>query len=180
MAQIKRLHPEIPAFDEALELLHGRVALEVEIKNASHEPGYQPSGTTIARDVVTALRRHAFTDAFVSSFDPKCLRSVQEFDRGISTGLLMDRSSDLDQALDTIAGSHALLLPEARALERAGKTFIDRAHDRGIRLCTWTVDDGTSIRRLFDLGVDAVETNDPALGVVVRDRIRASDRHQRS
>jgi glycerophosphoryl diester phosphodiesterase len=33
------------------------------------------------------------------------------------------------------------------------------------------VDDPDALERLFELGVDAVETNDPALGVRVRDSL---------
>lgn len=176
LAQIKALEPEIPTLDEALELLRGRVALEVEIKNVPGEPGFEPAGKTIARDVVSALRRHAFTDAFVASFDAESLKSVRELDSGRDTGLLVDPSANLDEVLESVADSHSILLPEARALETAGRSFIDRVHERGIRLCAWIVDDAASIGRLFELGVDAVETNDPALGVVVRDRVRSPRR----
>ena len=37
--------------------------------------------------------------------------------------------------------------------------------NRGVRICTWEVDDPVAIARLFELGADAVETNDPAVGV---------------
>jgi glycerophosphoryl diester phosphodiesterase len=173
LAEIKRLQPEIPTLDEVLEQLHGRVALEVEIKNAPAEAGYEPAGATVARDVVAALRRHAFADAFVASFDAECLRSVEELDPATATGLLVEPVHDLGRALEIAAGRHAFLLPEATALERAGRTFIDAAHDRGVRVCTWTGDDAPTIERLFELGADAVETNDPALGVRVRDSLYA-------
>jgi len=155
-------------------VLRGRVALEVEIKNDPQEPGYELSGTTIAADVVAALRRHSFTDAFVAAFDVECLRSVKELDRGVATGLLLDPPGDLEHALEKAAAGHAFLLPEASALEVAGRAFIDRAHERDVRICTWTADNPAAIERLFELGVDAVETNDPAVGVTVRDRIRQS------
>ncbi len=173
LAQITCLQPEIPILDEVLEQLRGRVALEVEIKNVPEEAGYEPSGARIAGDVVAALRRHAFTDAFVASFDAECLRSVKEIDQEVRTGLLVDPAGDLGHALETAgADGHALLLPEATALEAAGKALIERAHERNVHICTWTVDDAEAIERLFKLGADAVETNDPALGVMVRNRIR--------
>jgi glycerophosphoryl diester phosphodiesterase len=42
-----------------------------------------------------------------------------------------------------------------------------------VDICTWEVDDPAAIERLFELGADAVETNDPAVGVAVRDRVRS-------
>lgn len=162
-------HSQLPTLDEALELLRGRVALEVEIKNVPGEPGYEPSGSLIARDVVEHLRRLAFADAFVASFDAACLRSVNELDAELATGLLVEPTMKLESALELAAGRHEYLLPDATALEGAGSDFVERAHERGMRICTWTVDDPAAMTRLFELGADAVETNDPALGVLVRD-----------
>lgn len=167
--ELRAMQPNIPTLDDVLDLLRGRAALEVEIKNVPGESGYEPSGATIARDVVATLRRHAFAEAFVSSFDEECLRSVKEVDGGIATGLQVD--ADLEPALDIVAGRHAFLLPEVGALERAGRPFIDRAHERDVRICAWTVDDAAGFQRVFELGADAVETNDPALGVRVRDSL---------
>jgi glycerophosphoryl diester phosphodiesterase len=175
LAEIRRLQPEIPSLDEVLELLRGRVALEVEIKNVPHEAGFEPAGKGIARDVVDALRRVASTNAFISSFDPECLRSVKELDPGMPTGLQVHASDDLDHALALAAGRHAFLLPEATVLETAGREFIEDAHERDVCVCAWTVDDPIAIERLFALGVDAVETNDPALGVAARDSFRHRD-----
>lgn len=169
-AEIERLQPEIPVLDDVLEQLRGRVALEVEIKNGPDEPGYEPSGATVARDVVEALRRHVFTDAFVSSFDLECLKSVREADPDVATGILVEPARDLDHALElTVTGGHAWLLPSTIAVLRAGIAFVDRVHEFGVHLCTWIVDDTMEMERLFRLGVDGVETNDPALAVSVRD-----------
>lgn len=172
-ARIRDLQPQIPTLDEALEQLRGRVALEVEIKNDPDEAGYEPAASGIAYDVATALRRHACIDAFVASFDPECLRSFQKNDPEVRTGLLVAPSDPLIRALEkAAAGGHAFLLPEASALVRAGRSFIDGVHEREMRVCTWTVNDAEQIERLFDLGVDAVETDNPALGVAIRDRFR--------
>lgn len=172
LAEVKERRPETPSLDEVLELLQGRVALEVEIKNVPGEPGYEPGATTITRDVVAAMRAHDFADGFVASFDDACLNAVKDCDPQVATGLLLDESADLAGVLETIAGRDAFVLPEAGALEAAGRSFIEEAHDRGVRICTWEVDDPIRIERLFELGADAVETNDPAMGVAVRDRVR--------
>jgi glycerophosphoryl diester phosphodiesterase len=174
LAEIRRLEPRIPLLDEALELLRGRVAVEIEIKNAPGEPGYDPSGRSIASDVVAAVHEHRFPDALVASFDRASLQAVKEVDRDLPTGLLVDGPIDLDEMLEAAtACGDAFLLPEAAAVAAAGKAFVERAHDRDLAICAWTVDDPAAIERLFHLGCDAVETNDPAVGVAVRDRMRA-------
>jgi glycerophosphoryl diester phosphodiesterase len=168
LAEIRRLRPEMPTLDEVLEALLGRVALEVEIKNVPGESTYEPAGSRIAHQVLDALRRHAFANAFVASFDAETLRSVNELDRSRPTGLLVEPPTDLEGALELSAGRDAFLLPDVTSLERAGSAFVERAHELGVQICVWTVDDPTAMKRVFELGVDAVETNDPAMGVSVR------------
>lgn len=44
--------------------------------------------------------------------------------------------------------------------------MVDAAHERGIRVIPWTVDDPDTMRALMDLGVDGLITDYP-------DRVRA-------
>ena len=49
--------------------------------------------------------------------------------------------------------------------------FVEAAHDRGVRVDVWTVDDPEEMRRLLDLGVDVIMTNRPeVLAEVLRER----------
>lgn len=50
--------------------------------------------------------------------------------------------------------------------------FIEAAHERGVRVDVWTIDDPTEMRRLLDLGVDVIMTNHPeAFEEVVDERL---------
>ena len=62
------------------------------------------------------------------------------------------------------------MLPNVMSLVDAGEAVVAAAHDEGIRVGTWTVDDPELARTLFSWGVDAVATNDPG-------RILAARRH---
>jgi len=48
-------------------------------------------------------------------------------------------------------------------LHITGKRLIDQAHDRGLRVHVWTIDNEKDMKRLYEKGVDAVMTNDPLL-----------------
>lgn len=49
--------------------------------------------------------------------------------------------------------------------------FIEAAHNRGVRVDVWTIDDPTEMQRLLDLGVDVIMTNRPeVLREVLRER----------
>ncbi|CAA9407857.1 MAG: Glycerophosphoryl diester phosphodiesterase [uncultured Rubrobacteraceae bacterium] len=39
--------------------------------------------------------------------------------------------------------------------------FVEAAHNRGVRVDVWTIDDPQEMRRLLDLGVDVIMTNRP-------------------
>jgi len=39
--------------------------------------------------------------------------------------------------------------------------FVRRAHDRGLRVDVWTIDDEPAMRRLLSYGVDGIMTDRP-------------------
>ena len=56
----------------------------------------------------------------------------------------------------------ALQVPvEYRGREVVTPRFVQAAHNRGVRVDVWTIDDPAEVRRLLDLGVDVVMTNRP-------------------
>jgi glycerophosphoryl diester phosphodiesterase len=60
---------------------------------------------------------------------------------------------------------------EYGAREVVTPRFVEAAHRQGGRVDVWTVDDPEEMRRLLDLGVDAIMTNRPeVLTEVLRER----------
>ncbi len=48
-------------------------------------------------------------------------------------------------------------------LNLTGKSIIDRAHKRGIAVQYWTINVEADMRKLIELGADAIMTDDPQL-----------------
>ncbi len=48
--------------------------------------------------------------------------------------------------------------------------FVDTAHQAGLQVHVWTIDDGDIMSRLLSMGVDGIVTNRPDVGVAVRRR----------
>ena len=66
-------------------------------------------------------------------------------------------------------------VPEyAGATRIVSPRFVRYAHEAGIKVQVWTVDDETDMRRLLEWGVDGLITNRPDVGVRVRDEFLAT------
>lgn len=187
LAEVKRLdasggrglRTEVPTLREALETLSGRVGVNIEIKNTPGEPAFDSPHEATAGRVVALLEETGYSgDVLVSSFNWLSIERVQELAGWIPTGFLTTAAMDPRAALEYVrTRGHSYVLPQARALVEAGEPFVRDAHQDGIHVGTWTVDDAGEVERLFGLGVDALATNDPAMAVPIRDRVR-EDRRQ--
>lgn len=167
----------VPTLEEALDLLAGRVGVNVEIKNLPGEPSFDSPAEAAAEAVVATLLGRAFPGpTLVSSFNWLSIERVRTLDGEIPTGFLTTAAIDPGAALVYArSAGHTHVLPQAPAVDAAGRGFVRQVHEAGLRLGTWTVDDPEAIERLFSWGVDAVATNDPAAAVPIRDRLRSAN-----
>jgi glycerophosphoryl diester phosphodiesterase len=145
----------IPILGEVLDLLRGRLLVNVELKSAD------TASAGIGADVVAAVRAHDMADqVVVSSFNPFALRRAKKAGPEIECALLV--ASDLPgwmqwgltRRYSRADGIH----PEAAMVNAA---YVAWAHKHSLPLRVWTVDDEAEIRRLLALGVDAVITDVP-------------------
>jgi glycerophosphoryl diester phosphodiesterase len=166
---------EVPTLSEALDLLSGRVGVNIEVKNLPGEPSFDSPKEEAAEAVVRMVNDKGFDGPLlVCSFNWLSIERVLAMDGGIPTGFLTTALIEPSAALVYVKDrGHRYVLPQAPALFTAGREFVEAAHAAGVQVGTWTVDDPEAIERLFEMGVDAVATNDPAMAVPIRDRFRA-------
>ena len=182
MAEIKRLdvsggrgpRAEVPTVKEALQLLSGRVGVNLEIKNLPGESSFDSPAEAAALETIRLVHEVGFDGTvLISSFNWLSIELVRESDPHLSTGFLTTALIDPWAALVYVRShGHAFVLPQAPPLYTAGKPFVQEAHAGGVLVGTWTVDDPDAIDRLFADGVDAVATNDPGMAIPIRDRHR--------
>ena len=185
LAEIKRLDAskgrgepaKVPTLQEALELLSGRVGVNIEVKNLPEEPSFDSPKEQAVQRTLSTLHDVAFSGPVViCSFNWLSIERVRELEPTIPTGFLTVAGIDPSASLTYVKSKgHSLVLPHVVALLSADEAFVEAAHAEGVRVGTWTVDDAPSIERLFEMRVDAVATNDPALAAPIRDRFRARD-----
>jgi glycerophosphoryl diester phosphodiesterase len=154
---------EIPTLIEALSMLSGRVAIDVEIKNLPGEPDHDPDAEAAVEATLRALDGTGFVGAvLISSFNPRSIARSRVLAPEVPTGLLAVGAMPLEDALGLAAeGGHDWVLPAASAVLAAGEQIVTRAGSSGLRLGTWIVDDPATAGTLARWGLDAIATNDP-------------------
>jgi len=159
----------IPAFREVLDAVSGRGGLAVEIKNIPGEPAYDDEREAIVEAALAEVQASGFRGpVLVISFNPRSIAASKRLAPTLPTGFLFTGAVDPDAALaHALDGGHQFVFPGRRALVPAGPSFVERANRAGVRVGTWTVDDRETFGLLLDWGVDAVASNDPAMGLEV-------------
>jgi glycerophosphoryl diester phosphodiesterase len=167
---------EIPTLAEALELLSGRAGVNLELKNLPGEPAFDSPREAVAEAVVRLVDDVGFEGPLLaSSFNWLTIERIQELDPEIPTGFLTTAGIDPWASLVYVRShGHDYVLPQAPAVLVAGGEFVQEAHREGVLVGTWTVDEADRISELFEMGVDAVATNDPEMAVPIRDRFARS------
>lgn len=159
--QVADLPDDIPLLAEAVDACHGML-VNIEIKNLPHEPGWDPA-EAVAAEVAAFV---AGSDRFVvSAFTPATLDVVRAAEPSVPTGLLTLAAFDQMAAIALVVErGHTAFHPHHEGLSAE---VVAAAHDGGLTVTTWTVDDPDRLRAVADMGVDAVITNRPDVAIAV-------------
>jgi glycerophosphoryl diester phosphodiesterase len=153
----------VPVLDAALDACEG-MGVNVEIKNSPGEPGYDPHCRVVDL-VVDLLRARRSPPILVSSFDAPTLTHLRELDLRIDTALLTFTLDDPAAVLAAcVRAGHRALHPFDATVDQV---LVRGAHDAGLEVNVWTVDDPARIAQLAALGVDGICTNVPDVAVAV-------------
>lgn len=153
----------IPTLHEVLDAFPG-VVLNLDIKQTA--PAVPPYEATLARVLAGRGRAH---DVMVASFHDAALQAFSAAAPGIATSAGPLALARLWQALQ--AGEVPPRVPH-QALQvpaRLGSTTIvdertvSVAHDLGLAVHVWTVDEPAEMERLVAVGVDGIMSDRPSL-----------------
>jgi glycerophosphoryl diester phosphodiesterase len=111
------------------------------------------------------IERGTPENILVSSFWPPSLDAVMGCDIEISTGLLVPAWFGAEDALE-LATEHGLgaLHPEVSLLS---PELVLAAHQAGLTVAAWTVNELTALQSALDWGVDTVITDDVVSAVAL-------------
>jgi glycerophosphoryl diester phosphodiesterase len=152
------LPPWVPGLDEALATCAG-ATVNVEIKNAPVEPGFDPDETATGEVVaVLAASSGSAGDApahvLVSSFWPASLAAVHAAAPEIPIGLLVPPSLDAVVAAEQAAAMGCTALHPFHA--QATPDLVELVHGFGMSVAVWTVNERPDLVAVVAAGVDVV------------------------
>lgn len=150
----------IPTFEELATTLPG-VRVVVDLK---HDEVVEPFARIVkALGIGERLIVGSFNDDRIDRF-----RNLVDGNVATSTGVAASRSWLLaSRSGRGVSGSaSALQVPlQMRGLRIVDQKLVDAAHERGLQVHAWTVNDPELIRSLISLGVDGIVTDRPDLAL---------------
>ena len=142
----------VPTLEEVLAEIGQRLLVNIELKPAGgRNAGLAPAVVEVVLQMGLENR------IWFSSFKPHHLFQARQASSVIPCGLLYSPLNPLTP-LFRLFTPHDALHPYHRMIT---PKLVERAHARGLRVSTWTVDDVAVAHRLADWGVDTIITNEP-------------------
>jgi glycerophosphoryl diester phosphodiesterase len=137
----------VPTLDEVFDVTSGKCGLNIELK----------AGGLESQVAQIMQARNAFGDSVVSSFDWDYLKKIQQLHFNIRVGLLAEEKP-VDLMMNAVAMRAYSINPR---WDMVTADLCKAAHERGLKVYTWTVDSDARMRALIECGVDGIMTNYP-------------------
>jgi len=162
-----QLPGSVPLLADALEVCAGLV-VNIEMKDLPGEPGYDPSEPLAASVADMVVAEGRVTSVVVSSFWPEALDAIHRACPEIATGLLVAHWFEPAECVAVaLSRSCTSVHPHVSLVDEA---LVARAHDSGLSVAAWTVNDKLEVSELASIGVDTVITDDVLLALSALDR----------
>ncbi len=145
---------QIPTLAEALEVLAAAGLVNVELKGTARgDDGLEKRALEVVRGA-GMLDRVIF-----SSFSPASLGCLRRLDEGVALAWLYNWPWQRGTALDLVDELNLQALhPGRRAVS---KRLVQQAHERGLWLVPWTVNEEATVHRFLSWQVDGLITDRP-------------------
>jgi len=145
----------IPTLDEVFDLVGRQIYINIDLTN------YASPTDQLPEKVAECVTKHGVVDRVLfSSFNPIALLRIHHLLPKPPIGLLALQGNQGALArswLGTLI-RYQTLNP---AINDTTKPLVEKIHRRGCRILVYTVNQPEDMRRLFEMGVDGIFTDDP-------------------
>jgi glycerophosphoryl diester phosphodiesterase len=139
----------VPMLSDVLELPDCKFIIEIK-----HPKGGRHQG--IEQILIDQLQKSDAEDrAVVISFDETSLKTLHSLDPELTTGYLYS-GKDLDPKQTREELGVTYLGPHFSAVN---EEYVEKAHEAGMKVNPWTVNEEKDLQHMLDLGVDAITTD---------------------
>ena len=147
---LEEVYREFPATMVNVEIKEDLPGIEGAVLRIIEEAGAEDR-------TLVASQRHRLNKRFRKVSGGKIASSASQFEIGLFYLLSRVR---LERLLKPAYA--AIQIPEHHfGIKLLTPRFLAAAHDRGVRVDVWTIDEPEEMSRLLDLGVDVIMTNRP-------------------
>jgi glycerophosphoryl diester phosphodiesterase len=165
---LREARPAIPTLEEALAACVGML-VNVEIKCLPWEADADTPDHLVVRSTVDTIRAHE-ANVIVSSFHLGAVDACRTYAPDLTTAWLTHGQPLASAAATAGEHGHQWVHPDVESALASGEPGVAAAHDRGVRVDVWTVDDPDDMRALAAAGVDAIVTNVPDVALATLGR----------
>lgn len=157
----------VPTLAEALDACEG-AKVNIEIKNEPDEPDYDDEHQISDAVVGLALAFRPPEDLLVTSFNLDTVKRIHAVNDEIPVGFVSGYDIlQVQMLLDHLAESGMrAVAPYDPTVDRR---FIERAHDVGLAVYAWTVNDPVRMAELAAMGIDGIISDTPDVARAVVD-----------
>jgi glycerophosphoryl diester phosphodiesterase len=155
---IDEMPDHVPSLAEALEAC-GDLGVNIEIKNLPDDPDYDADHAVV--DAVAGLAQAYLGPerTLISSFNMDSVDRMHRVDPSLPCAWLFFQMTDPASVVDrAVAHEMAAIHPFDNLVDAA---MVRRAHEAGLLVNVWTVDDPDRMAALVEMGVDGICTNVP-------------------
>lgn len=143
---------KIPTLVEVLNLIKKKAKINIELKGPkTAKPVYE-----VIEDF-TKNKRCIYNDFIISSFYPSELKEFQKLNPKIKIGILIEKNPAPFIELAATSGADSINI----SMKFTNQELIKSAHNLGLKVYVWTVNSPKDIKRMKDMGVDAIFSNFP-------------------
>ena len=162
--ELREAAPTVPTLAEGLAHTPPHVFVNVEVKNAVHEPDFDES-RSVVEQVLSLIEAEDDPDRILlSSFDPGAVKLTPPR-QSVRRGLLITSGIPLDSAISLAVEleAHALHPPYA-TIAADPSAAVAACHRAGLALVVWDANTAAEMAPSAEAGADVIITDDPASG----------------
>ncbi len=156
----------VPLLGEVLESIGDKMLINIEVTN------YRTWWDDLPEKIAALVKQFRLADSVIfSSFYPRQLWKIRSLIPSAHTALLTEPHL---YSLVSLTGLAKITSPKIQHpyLTDITKERLQHAHQKGIRLHAWTVNQESDMRRLMQWGIDGIFTDHPAVALLMLDSIR--------